>query len=906
MIVAWRLLAATLICVGLADAQGQWSYRIDFNAVPVGRVAAGEGQAIMPPGAAFGHVSAISDAAFTDEVFCEVADGTGPDGSRALRFVDRSDAQSLHGFFRVLVEGSPVREALTVGALRFDLCFAELPSRPFTLGRRNFGILVGSDGRLLGPAGLDEPPWGRRADFVRDWFRFREGVWYSLLFQYDAAGDPDHAGGGAYSVFARRWDGSDHFNETDLIVRGATYVHNQHDSWGRLVEPRYGAREATAVWLLDNFALDDGTGHHLAAGRRPRTALLNPAFVRVAADAGPETVKGAQELVQYLGRATGISPRLIRGEENLNPDEQGIEVGTSRAQALTAGLLDGAKSEDAFAIVARDGVCAVAGATDLATRYGCGEFLERFVGVRWYMPGEFGEVVPRLTGLRVPEVEIMQEPAFWHRWCSGVLCDFGDVGTWLARLRMRPTIQFHHNLLRIFDVRKYGQTEPELYPLIDGERYIPAPGAHDWQPCLSNPRAVEITMEYAREQFAAGASSISLGINDSQRYCECPECMKFVRPDEPRAMRRTRWFLHYANEVARRVAAEFPGKLVGYLAYGETLDIPDDVHAEPNLVPFLVNKSADLNPDGVLDLSRWQTPTPSSERLEAWHAMIERTQRHFPRWALYDWYFGAGRKAAPNLHYDAVSHYLRFGAAHGCVGVYVESYPNWGLDGHKYWFYYKALWDPSFDPREALEEFYVRFFGPAADPMRRYCEAVERLTFVDGAGPETLDPYTSEAVAACQALLDEALASVRGADVIYRARVRYYADAFGLTAILAARWHAAVAARRALDAQAPLAEVIRALAPGWGADRDVDLYCRWVLSADRYQFRRPGSRHLSQYPSVFAAVAGRLVTEAQARAQAAGVGVEAARRELVQELRAALADDERALSLLDALARAPG
>ncbi len=414
-------------------------------------------------------------------------------------------------------------------------------------------------------------------------------------------------------------------------------------------------------------------------------------------------------------------------------------------------------------------------------------------------------------------------------------------------------------------------------------------------------------MEYAREQFAAGASSISLGINDSNRYCECEECMQYVREDEPRQMRHTRWFLHYANEVARRVAEEFPGRLIGYLAYGETLDIPDDVQAEPNLVPFLVNKSADLNPDGVIDLERWQTDEPSWERLEAWHAMIERTQEHFPRWALYDWYFGAGRKAAPNLHYDGARHYLRYGTAHGCVGIYVESYANWGLDGHKYWFYYKTVWDPEFDARERLEEFYVRFFGPAADPMRRYCEAVERLTFIDGAGPETLNPYTPEAVAECRALLAEAAETARGsANELFRARVRYYADAFGLTAILAARRHAAVAARALLDDNAPLAQVVEALAPGWGPDRDIDLYRRWVLSHDRYQFRPPSSRHLSQYPGVFSAAAERLGAEARARAEQQGIAVTQALDELARETSATLGENERAGGLLDALVRAAG
>ncbi len=872
-------MSIALACCALSLAQDDWPYRADFEDLAVGRVAdAADGDEFAQ------RLSARSDAAFTDRLFAEIVAGAGPDGSQAMRLVDASEEQAIHAFFHVRAEGNLTGRALTFGTLRFDICFEELPTRAFTLGRRNFGIAVAPDGRLLGPGGLDAPEWGRAPEFVAEWFRFRPGVWYSVLMQYDAAGASDHEGGGAFSVFAREYDGSDDFGEADLLIRGALYAHNANDSWGRLVEVRGNDPKSTGVWLLDNLALDDTDAHHQPAGERRPTAVVDPQAIVIAEDVGGETAVGAGELAEYLRRATSVRVEVVRGAAPEGTPR--IEVGTEAARALAGPLLADARSEDAFAIVAGDGVCAILGATDLATRYGCLDFLERFVGVRWYMPGEFGECVPAPETLRVPEIEVVEDPVFRQRWCSGVLCDFGNVSEWLTRMRMRSVIQFHHNLLRIFDVTKYGETDPEVYPLIDGERYIPEPGAYDWQPCLSNQRAVEITMDYAREQFAAGADSISLGINDSQRYCECPECMAFVREGEPREMRHTRWFLHYANEVARRVAQEFPGKLIGYLAYGETLDIPDDVHAEPNLVPFLVNKAADLNPDGVIDLARWQTDEPSWERLEAWHEMIRRTREHFPSWALYDWYFGGGRKAAPNLHYDASQHYMSFGATNGCIGVYVESYPNWGLDGHKYWFYYKTMWDPQRPPRAGLDEFYWRFFGSASEPMRAYFEAVERLTFIDGAGPETLDPYTPEAVAQCQDLLAQARALAK--TEMERRRVDYYADAFGQTAIIAARWHAAVEANRLLEENAPMAQVVRALAPGWGPDRDLDLYRRWVMPRDRYQFRPPGSRHLGQYPAIFAKAAERLAGEMAT----------------VEQIRADLGDDARAQGTLDALARA--
>ena len=41
-------------------------------------------------------------------------------------------------------------------------------------------------------------------------------------------------------------------------------------------------------------------------------------------------------------------------------------------------------------------------------------FLHR-LGVRWFMPGEFGEVVPQARSLTVPEIEVRQRPAFRMR-----------------------------------------------------------------------------------------------------------------------------------------------------------------------------------------------------------------------------------------------------------------------------------------------------------------------------------------------------------------------------------------------------------------------------------------------------------------------------------------------------------
>ena len=68
------------------------------------------------------------------------------------------------------------------------------------------------------------------------------------------------------------------------------------------------------------------------------------------------------------------------------------------AQLQPEGFVIKSDGNDLF-IVGRDttdGGLEVAG-----THYGVSEFLERFVGVRWLMPGPLGEVVPKQPTLRI-------------------------------------------------------------------------------------------------------------------------------------------------------------------------------------------------------------------------------------------------------------------------------------------------------------------------------------------------------------------------------------------------------------------------------------------------------------------------------------------------------------------------
>ncbi|MBM4049075.1 MAG: DUF4838 domain-containing protein, partial [Planctomycetes bacterium] len=535
------------------------------------------------------------------------------------------------------------------------------------------------------------------------------------------------------------------------------------------------------------------------------------AVVVLPADAKGETLYAAIELSQYVGKITGRDLPLIaegvgvyqRAARNwqvtpfarLKTRPEGkpeIHVGwTSRALKE----LDKAKVEkldvDGFLIKTTSEAIFLVGPKDWSTAYAVFTFLEDFCGVRWFMPGEMGEDVPRASTLAVPLVEKTYEPAYLHRQYSGFQWrNHPELQRWAMHQKVRPRLQYHHNLYAVFDVRKHGEKYPDLYPTIDGRRRIPAAGTTaGWQPCLSHPKAVELAVEYAKEVFTKNpdASSISLGINDGGRYCECERCMKLVNPDAPKSERRAVWFFQFANKVAEQFDQLFPAKVIGYLLYGEC-HLPPDMKIHRRLIGFEVFPSF-----------RLIVPEHKAE----FDARMANLSKNVPVFALYDWFYGDGL-CVPRLQIRQAKYWLEHGYKSGARHIKAEAYMNWGLDGFKYWMHTRLMWDPSLDVDKMLDEFFTRFFRESAKPMSDYFKVVERYTVAPITvrkddrdvllnfhfrHPEQLDTFPPKAVEECEPLLDQA-EKLAESDLVRR-RIQYYRTGFTVAKMMTIRHHLA-------------------------------------------------------------------------------------------------------------------
>ena len=202
--------------------------------------------------------------------------------------------------------------------------------------------------------------------------------------------------------------------------------------------------------------------------------------------ATPTARFAAKELKTFLDQALGSDIKILRERSGATP---AIILGDnrwSRAWGVNAGALPQdafviKRLADAIIIVGRDAPykdpAKYGRRVERATLFGVYDFLERFVGVRFYFPGEMGTVVPKLKELRIPQVEIYEEPDFiirnvswsyatWYHPFKDAPAKRAEQMTEMYRLRgSTQYIPCCHGLARLGLAERFGANHPEYFSL---------------------------------------------------------------------------------------------------------------------------------------------------------------------------------------------------------------------------------------------------------------------------------------------------------------------------------------------------------------------------------------------------------------------------------------------------------
>jgi len=537
-----------------------------------------------------------------------------------------------------------------------------------------------------------------------------------------------------------------------------------------------------------------GRGHdvpgHIAFGQSAVSSTVEPGRGRVlvARAGGPAATivlaanptrsaqLAATELMHYVHRITGVTlrrttdatrpfkgPKVLIGESALtralglrNADfaEQEYLVATYGDMLVLMGhdeqdfgLIDyhGTGLWPEFAMLYDWGlhpeVCKQVG-----TVYAAHTFLEQTCGVRWYMPGDLGEVCPRATDIAAQDLLLRRKPWTTYRWIypntplkpfnfmgSGRArerMDARDINLWHLRMKMVGIEAFaaNHSLIASNFDKRFAD-DPEKLASILSKGY-----EHPTQLCLSSPELFDAICRDADDYFAGKSlhtrswgQYLKVMPHDTQEYCLCDACQALLRPEQhsrgwgywgDRASDYT-WDL--VNRVAGYLQERHPGAWASCCAYSQYTGVPEHVELRPNVAV----KFCRVLIEGIKD--------PAYK--EYYRREMANWAQAVPRWFVWEYFDHIQMNGAeinfPGIFLHEIADDIQFLKAHGCRGLFNELnsgggfIPNYAQDHLNVYVQLQLLNDASLDVDAMLDEYCRLFYGPAADPMQVFFRKME-------------------------------------------------------------------------------------------------------------------------------------------------------------------------------------
>ncbi len=480
-----------------------------------------------------------------------------------------------------------------------------------------------------------------------------------------------------------------------------------------------------------------GVGGKACAGKKnpyppakpPLVTLVDAGAARAAivAPAAPSAVeaRAVEELVGYVRKMTGVELPVV---EEAAADRLPIYVG-SAARGHLGDVAWDRLGADGFVLRSGPRGVFVAGARDLGTLFGVYQLLEKHLGVRWFMPGEIGEVVPRRKTLVLGTFDETETPSFPIRWI--------ESGDWALRQKMNVAVEVadrpvgirwqwsFHTHFRLIPPEEYYDEHPEWFALIGGKRRRPRPGRQGQQLCTSNPELIEEMARRVIEVFDRDPSLdvLALAPQDGGGFCQCEACRALDEdrpPDEAWHATYSNRMAVFNNEVARRVARKHPDKLIKVGAYAMYLRVPLDpeYRPEPNLAVQVCHTYSCNSHPIASETCRGNRRYFRAE-LEHWAKIA----RHL---FIYEYYNKGAWGGLPYHQVHLIRHDVPYYHGLGAEGFYTQpAGRRWPACGLNHYVAAKLTWDVDLDVDRLLDDFYEKFYAEAADPMRAYWETLE-------------------------------------------------------------------------------------------------------------------------------------------------------------------------------------
>lgn len=374
--------------------------------------------------------------------------------------------------------------------------------------------------------------------------------------------------------------------------------------------------------------------------------------------------------------------------------------------------------------------------------YAVYDFLERYCGVRWYAPGDFGLVCPARATLTVAGNDTRRSPAFPFRHGSyvniyGLLQGSwnnptgADVQLFMRRMRFGgQPYAANHSFYGYYDrFWEKNPANPGVFEASHKDWFAQGFEGKPPQMCFTNPGFIQQVVQDARDYFDgkgkkpgafAEGDFYSLVPMDAGEFCKCPVCQAQMHKDEAAGGWNgygSDYIFNFVNTVAKEVKKTHPDKYIACLAYSDYLFYPRHTQLESNIAVQL-----------CLNTRMWPSPGTEATDMQVYRSWVGKEKdRPIYLWLYYtfpeEYAMNGGYHCFPGFFAHTIDRQFKMFAKDHIRGAFLNNLGDY-FDAY---ITYKYLDNPQRNIDKELDEFFTGFYGHAAAPMKALYLDIEKI-----------------------------------------------------------------------------------------------------------------------------------------------------------------------------------
>ena len=531
------------------------------------------------------------------------------------------------------------------------------------------------------------------------------------------------------------------------------------------------------ILILSIFVFIGVVGIAKTADARPPTDRKGkPVFLVKESRANIEIVKpssatdfesqAADDLKEYLEKVTDATIVIKHEDEVI--EKIPVYVGRCLASQHLVGTAE-SLINDGYVIQINADSIHLLGKNDLATRFAVYGFLEDYIGVHWFMPEVWGDGFPENMGTHIPQKDTIalktildtQDPSFKYRKIGGT--------PWSIQNKMNFIGEDHHGFQTNATGSSFWQfvnpckctywDNQELFRVLDGEplssgdrKATCGDVCKDEDETQSNTIKLNVGNLATRDAMVTEVVTdidenpeidiINLFPNDLLDFCESPESKAMdglnsgnFTVDELNDYGRelgeefgrilSKRYTMFYHDVTERILELRPDKFLMTAAYSAYQYAPFEVTDTDFVSEYKMDDRVMLLTTHYHEHNH-PIEERSTEPNSYFHESVKCWKRLYSRLGVYEYYRKTRMHELPFPIIHSIRRDIPYYYNTGFSYFYTQYSPyDIGTYGLLYYIAAKLVWDVNADVDKLLQDFYTKFYGDAAEPMRLYHEILE-------------------------------------------------------------------------------------------------------------------------------------------------------------------------------------